>query len=118
MPTEWSNGKVDAYKLGVGFLQELEPEAIDGYHRFTGSCFAGGTIDIKNKQLVALGISLFANNEVCTLYHAQEALAHGASAREIAEVAMVAAAVGSGHSMSQSVNRLQDALHAASSAGL
>lgn len=102
--------KVDSYKIGVGHMKELMPNMVGAYHDFTGACFSKGALDEKQKQLIALGISLFANNEVCTYYHVQEALSKGASAQEITEAAAVAAAVGAGHTLSQGVTRVQNAL--------
>ncbi|WP_199615360.1 carboxymuconolactone decarboxylase family protein [Paenibacillus alkalitolerans] len=102
--------KVDAYKLGVGHMNESLPNVVEAYHNFTAECFAEGALSAKHKQLVALGISLFANNEVCTFYHVTEALSKGANPKEIMEAAAVAAAVGGGHAMSQGVTRVQHAL--------
>ncbi|WP_409348130.1 carboxymuconolactone decarboxylase family protein [Paenibacillus gyeongsangnamensis] len=91
-------------------MKELMPGMVDAYHHFTAACFADGVLDKKQKQLIALGISLFANNEVCTVYHVGEALSEGATPQEIMEATAVAAAVGSGHAMSQGVTRVQQAL--------
>jgi AhpD family alkylhydroperoxidase len=102
--------KVDSYKIGVGHMKELMPAMVEAYHDFTGACFTAGALDEKQKHLIALGISLFANNEVCTYYHVQEALSKGATAKEITEATAVAAAVGSGHTVSQGVTRVQQAL--------
>jgi AhpD family alkylhydroperoxidase len=102
--------KTDAYKIGVGRMQEALPAVTEAYHQFTGECFRSGALGEKEKQLIALGISLFANNEVCTLYHVNEALSKGASAQEVLEASAVAAAVGGGHVMSQGVTRVQQAL--------
>ena len=109
------SSKVDSYKIGVGHMMDSMPAMVEAYHQFTAVCFGPGALDEKQKQLIALGISLFANNEVCTLYHVQEALASGASRQEIAETTAVAAAVGSGHTMSQGVTRVQQALDALAS---
>jgi AhpD family alkylhydroperoxidase len=102
--------KVDSYKIGVGHMSEIMPKMVESYHNFTASCFEAGALEQKHKQLIALGISLFANNEICTYYHVQEALSKGASAGEIVEAAAVAAAIGGGHSMSQGVTRVEQAL--------
>jgi AhpD family alkylhydroperoxidase len=91
-------------------MQELLPDTVEAYHRFTGECFKPGALDGKQKQLIALGISLFANNEVCTLYHVQEAVSAGATNQEVLEAVSVAAAIGGGHVMSQGVTRVQKAL--------
>ncbi|WNQ12858.1 carboxymuconolactone decarboxylase family protein [Paenibacillus aurantius] len=115
MPNNLTEEKVGAYKIGVGHLQEHAPGMVEAYNRFTGECFAEGAVDAKTKQLIALGISLFANNEVCTLVHVNEALQEGASSEEIMETVAVAAAVGGGHAMSQGVTRVQQALSSAES---
>lgn len=105
-----SNGKVGAYKLGVGHMNEALPNVVEAYHDFTGACFTEGQLSQKHKQLIALGISLFANNEVCTLYHVTEAVSKGATPQEVMETVAVAASLGGGHSMSQGVTRVQQAL--------
>lgn len=102
--------KVGAYKVGLSLMEEHEPDVVQTYHAFTGECFKAGQLDAKQKQLIALGISLFANNEVCTLYHVNEAWEQGADAAEIMETVAVAAAVGGGHVMAQGVTRVQEAL--------
>lgn len=110
MVAEIVDNKVDAYKLGVGVMSDSMPGAVEAYNNFTGECFADGALGAKEKQLIALGIALAANNEVCTFYHVSEAKAKGASAQEIIEACAVAAAVGAGHAMSQGVTRVQQAL--------
>lgn len=102
--------KVNAYKIGVGHMQDRLPGVTQAYHDFTGECMKAGALDEKEKQLIALGISLFANNEVCTLYHVREALQKGAVPDEILETVAVAGAVGVGHALSQGVTRVQQAL--------
>lgn len=102
--------KVDAYKIGIGHMNSSLPDVVETYHRFTGECFKEGSLSVKEKQLIALGIALFANNEVCTYYHVEEALSNGASNKEILEAVSVAAAIGGGHVLSQGVTRVQKAL--------
>jgi AhpD family alkylhydroperoxidase len=102
--------KVNAYKIGVGHMQDQLPGVTEGYHNFTGECMKAGALDEKQKQLIALGISLFANNEVCTLYHVNEALHKGANQNEILETVAVAGAIGGGYALSQGVTRVQEAL--------
>ncbi|MFE6798114.1 carboxymuconolactone decarboxylase family protein [Paenibacillus chitinolyticus] len=104
------DAKIVAYKTGISQLQEQLPSVADAYHQFTGECFKDGALPGKTKQLIALGMGLFANNEVCTFYHVQEALSAGANAEEIRETVAVAAAIGGGHAMSQGVTRVEQAL--------
>lgn len=102
--------KVRSYKENVAGLIGTLPDAAQAYNRFTEECFAAGELDERTKQLIALGIALFANNEVCTYYHVQEAQAKGATDRQIMETAAVAGAALSGHVFSQGVTRVQGAL--------
>ncbi|QYR19265.1 carboxymuconolactone decarboxylase family protein [Paenibacillus sp. sptzw28] len=102
--------KVDAYKVGVGLMNESLPNVVEAYDQFTAECFADRALSGKHKQLVALGIALFANNEICTYYHVTEAISKGASPNEIMDAVAVAAAVGGGHAFSQGVTRVQQAL--------
>ena len=105
--------KVMAYKDELGHLNDRMPNVAEAYHAFTGECFKEGELDARTKQLIALGIGLFANNEVCTFYHVREALQKGASHAQIMETVAVAAAVGGGHALSQGVTRVQKALESA-----
>lgn len=102
--------KVHAYKDQISELAHSLPEVVQAYHQFTGECFASGALDAKTKQLIALGIGMFANNEVCTFYHVNEARSKGASEQEIMETIAVAGAVGGGHAMSQGALRVQEAI--------
>ncbi|WP_211747648.1 carboxymuconolactone decarboxylase family protein [Paenibacillus sp. Marseille-Q4541] len=104
------DNKVHAYKDQIGQMAETMPDVLKAYHDFTGECFREGELDLKTKQLIALGIGLFSNNEVCTLYHVQEALSKGATKQQIMETVAVAAAIGGGHALSQGVSRVQQAL--------
>jgi AhpD family alkylhydroperoxidase len=102
--------KVKQYKNDAAGLSDILPKVAHAYEQFTGECFAEGELDARTKQLIALGISLFANNEVCTYYHVQEAQALGASDQQIMEAAAVASGAASGHALSQGVIRVQGAL--------
>jgi len=110
MSTGVMDHKVDAYKIGIGHMNDKQPQLVEAYHEFTGECFKEGSLSAKHKQLIALGIALFSNNEVCTYYHVQEAISKGASADEVLEAVGVAAALGGAHAMSQGVTRVQEAL--------
>lgn len=105
--------QVIAYKDELGHLTERMPQVANAYHAFTGECFKEGELDARTKQLIALGMGLFANNEVCTYYHVREALQKGATHGQIMETVAVAAAVGGGHALSQGVTRVQQALEQA-----
>lgn len=108
---ELSNEKIDAYKNELLNLKQSMPDIAESYHHFTGACFREGELDEKTKQLIALGIGLFANNELCTFYHLEEARAKGATEGQIMEAVAVASAAGAGHALSQGLTRVQHNLH-------
>lgn len=110
MNTSAIDRKIDAYKTGVGEMTDKLPNLVKAYHEFTAECFNPGALSAKEKQLIALGIALFAGNEICTFYHVQEAVSSGASNEEVLEAVGVAAALGGGHAMSQGVTRVQQTL--------
>ncbi|GAA0369108.1 carboxymuconolactone decarboxylase family protein [Bacillus horti] len=101
---------IQDYKEGLGQFEEKLPSIARSYMDFTGACFAAGDIDQKMKQLMALGISLYAQDEYCIVYHTNEAIHHGATEQEILEVIGVCAAIGGGAVMSQGVTLVQDCL--------
>lgn len=87
----------------------------DAYDRFASQCLADGELDAFTKQLIALGVSLYANSDISTQYHVREAMAQGASDRQIMEAVAVVAAASGGHALSRGVMQVGDAIHAAQS---
>ncbi|GAA0133876.1 carboxymuconolactone decarboxylase family protein [Paenibacillus sp. YSY-4.3] len=106
--------KIGAYKQEIHRYGETMPGVTETYHAFTGECFADGALDAKTKQLIAIGIALSMNQEICTLYHVNEARAKGASDEEILETVAVTSAALAGNALSQGVTRVQQALAAES----
>ncbi|WP_138495564.1 carboxymuconolactone decarboxylase family protein [Paenibacillus pinistramenti] len=102
--------KVSAYKKEIEHFGQFLPDSAQAYHQFTGQAFQSGNLDEKTKHLIALGVGLFANNEVCTFYHTNEAKSKGASDLEILEATAAASAAAAGHILSQSAMRVQQAL--------
>ncbi|AMA71891.1 MULTISPECIES: carboxymuconolactone decarboxylase family protein [Aneurinibacillus] len=89
------------YKESVGVFQQMSPEFTQAYNEFTGVSFAEGSLSQKEKQLIALGVSLASQDEYCILYHTMEALHKGATEQEIYEALQVTAALRGGAAFSQ-----------------
>lgn len=106
----YSEAVLQEYKVGMGSFSEKLPEVARAFHAFTESCFEDGKLNLKDKQLIALAISVHANNEYCTLYHTKGCLDAGGTEEEMMEAIGVAAALGGGSAMSQGVTIWQDAL--------
>ncbi|MES0856136.1 carboxymuconolactone decarboxylase family protein [Geobacillus sp. G4] len=98
------------YKEGIGAFTQKLPAVAERFNAFTDTCFAEGALSKKEKQLIALGISVATQDEYCTIYHTKGCLDEGASEQEILEACAVAAAFGGGAAMSQAVTLVQECL--------
>jgi AhpD family alkylhydroperoxidase len=84
---------------------------MQGYFDFTEACFEEGTLDKKQKQLTALGISIYAQDEYCIMYHTKGAVENGASEEELMEVVAISSALGGGAALSQGATLALDTFH-------
>lgn len=98
------------YKAGLGTFTQKMPEIARHYNAFTEECFKEGSLSQKEKHLIALGISIFAQDEYCIIYHVKGCVDQGASEEEILEAVGVTAAFGGGAAMSQAVTLVQEAI--------
>ncbi|MFJ8219698.1 carboxymuconolactone decarboxylase family protein [Bacillus cereus] len=98
------------YKYGLGLFTEKMPKLAEEFNSFTEECFKEGTLSKKQKQLIALGISLYSQDEYCIIYHIKGCLDQGASEQEIFEAVGVTAAFGGGATMSQAVTLVQECI--------
>lgn len=98
------------YKTGLGMFSEKMPELVRQFNSFTEECFKEGTLSQREKQLIALGIALHAQDEYCIIYHTKGCLDQGCQEQEILEAVGVAAAFGGGASMSQGVTLVQECI--------
>lgn len=94
------------YKEGMGQFTEQLPDIGSGFHSFTESCFAEGALDGKQKQLIALALSVYADDKTCMSFHAKGCVDAGCTEREVLEACSIAAALGSGAVMSRTVTCL------------
>lgn len=99
------------YKEGLGTFTKKMPELASHFNAFTEECFREGTLSQKDKQLIALGISLYSQDEYCIIYHTKGCLDQGCSEEEIFEAIGVTAAFGGGAAMSQAVTLVQDCMN-------
>ncbi|TYR80035.1 carboxymuconolactone decarboxylase family protein [Priestia megaterium] len=99
------------YKVGIGKFNEKLPKVIQTFNSFAEACFEEGSLSKKDKQLIALGISVVAQDEYCMIYHTKGCLEQGATEQEILEACGVSAAFGGGAAMSQSVTLVQECIN-------
>lgn len=98
------------YKEGLGLFSKKMPEIAEHYNAFTQACFKEGALSQKQKQLIALGISLYSQDEYCIIYHIKGCLDQGCTEEEIMEAVGVVAAFGGGAAMSQAVTLVQSTM--------
>lgn len=99
------------YKEGLGTFIQKMPDLAQHYNAFTEACFKEGALSQKEKQLIALGISMVLQDEYCMIYHTKGCMDHNCTEEEIFEAAGVAAAFGGGAAMSQVVTLVQNCIH-------
>ncbi|MBS4196787.1 carboxymuconolactone decarboxylase family protein [Lederbergia citri] len=98
------------YKEGLGNYQKSMPELVSAFNHFTETAFSEGEIPQKYKQLMALCISIYSQNEHCMIYHTKGCVDNGCTEQEIMESIGVAAAIGGGAVMSQAATIVRDSM--------
>lgn len=106
----FTEAALQEYKDGIGLFTKKMPEIAKAYNHFTQTCFENGNLSQKEKQIIALGISIYAQDEYCIIYHTKGCLDQGCSEEEILETIGVTAAFGGGAAMSQAVTLVQQAM--------
>lgn len=109
-PRNSTEAALHEYKQGIGVFTQKMPELAKHYNAFTEVCFKEGTLSQKEKQLIALGISVYSQDEYCIIYHLKGCLDQGATDEQILEAVGVTAAFGGGAAMSQGVTLVLEAL--------
>lgn len=110
LPQNDTEAALHEYKLGLGTFTQKMPKIAEKYNDFTQACFMEGVLSQKEKQLIALGISVFSQDEFCIIYHTKGCLDQGATEEEILEAIGVTVAFGGGAAMSQAVTLVQECI--------
>ncbi len=96
-------------KRAMGQLTQHVPEEMGCFSSFMGTVLKPGALDLKTKELIAVGMGLTARCKYCIGIHVDKALKAGATPEELWEVATVAVLMGGGPAMTY-VAELQKAL--------
>src|SRR5580692_4378758 len=89
--------------LGAG-----APKAMDAFWAFDKAAMADGAVPKKYKELIALGVALTTQCPYCLEVHRGNAVAAGATPEEIAETALVAAALRAGAAVTHATHLVGD----------
>ncbi len=83
----------------LGRFSKNWPEHMKGFGAFMQAVESPGALDSKQKELIALALSVNAHCHWCIAYHVNGALEQGANEKEIMEAAWVAVLMGGGPSV-------------------
>lgn len=90
-------------------LGSLAPDAWKKFVEFDQAAFAEGALPSKTKELIAVGVALTTQCAYCIEIHAKKARKAGATDAELAETALVAAALRAGGAVTHATHTLPDA---------
>jgi AhpD family alkylhydroperoxidase len=85
-------------------LDESAPDAMKAFWEFDKAAFAEGALTVQQKQLIAVAVALTTQCPYCIELHHQAARRAGASDAQLAEAAMVAAAIRAGGAVTHSTH--------------
>jgi AhpD family alkylhydroperoxidase len=87
-------------------MNELAPEVMKAFWAFDKLAVAEGAIPVKYKELIAVAVALTTQCPYCIEIHSTNARKAGATDAEIAEAAMVAAALRAGGAVTHATHAL------------
>lgn len=84
-------------QLGHAFMEE-SPNTMSAFMQLHKAAMSPGALDVKTKELIALGIGIAARCDGCIAAHVQAAIKAGAEKEELVEAINVAVLMGGGPS--------------------
>src|SRR5438034_8854355 len=87
-------------------MERLAPEVMKAFWAFDKAAVAEGAIPVKYKELIAVAVALTTQCPYCIDIHSGNARRAGATDAEIAEAAMVAAALRAGGAVTHATHAL------------
>lgn len=88
-------------------LGELAPEAFKAFVTFDEAVVKYGVVPLKYKELMAVAVALTTQCPYCVEIHSQKAKKAGATEQELAETALIAAALRAGGAMTHGTHTLE-----------
>ena len=87
-------------------MNELAPELMKAFWAFDEAAVAAGAIPVKYKELIAVAVAVTTQCPYCIDIHVDGARKAGATEAELAEAAMVAAALRAGGAVTHATHAL------------
>jgi AhpD family alkylhydroperoxidase len=89
-------------------LDEKAPEAMKSFWAFDKAVFAEGALTGQQKQLIAVAVALTTQCPYCIELHTKAARDAGANDEQLAEAALVAAAIRAGGAVTHATHLFKD----------
>ncbi len=89
-------------------LDELAPDSMKAFWQFDRNVFAEGRLSVLHKQLIAVAVALTTQCPYCLELHRKAALEAGATDAQLAEAALVAAAMRAGGAITHASHLYRD----------
>ena len=102
--------RLQAFKSGVETLGNEMPDTIKSLFGLIETAQKESVLSVREKELIALGISLYHRCEDCIIVHVFNAFQAGCTRQEIFEAAGMAMVFGGGPSLASSATLLLEAL--------
>ncbi|MGO4305894.1 carboxymuconolactone decarboxylase family protein [Cupriavidus sp. RAF12] len=89
-------------------LDENAPEAMKSFLAFDYAVFADGALSVQQKQIIAVAVALTTQCPYCIALHTKAARDAGATNEQLAEAALVAAAIRAGGAVTHATHLFRD----------
>lgn len=76
--------------MSLELLAKQQPSVVSALYRYKHEIFKEGALSVKEKELIAVSISMLLKCDTCLEVHAEEAKKQGATLDELREAMMVA----------------------------
>ena len=86
----------EKFKNDVAKMKQQIPETVNGFAALFGKVMQEGTLSVREKELIALGIGVAQRCVPCIRAHVQKSLDAGATKQQVLEAASVAVMMGGG----------------------
>jgi len=86
----------EKFKNDVAKMKEQAPDTVNGFATMFSKIMKDGTLSLREKELIALGIGVAQRCVPCIRAHVQKSLDAGATKEQILEAASVAVMMGGG----------------------
>lgn len=96
--TDW-NSDTQAMRGALRQLSKTLPETTKGFSTLTGAAKSEGPLDLKTREMIAVGIAVAERCEPCISFHVDAFIKAGGTREEMAAVLAVCIQMGGGPSL-------------------